>query len=243
MDLSLRFETSALARRSVEARPSPTLVASEPPQSPSSGIVVGQTSRTASRKLPSADVSILAWIAPSVGFKGRESDLGCRRPVELASMFAAIIDGSLHPHNGFIDPVVFPRGISVCFRKTGQGLVYTGFSLHSGASSPGDHSHSSICDAVLVRRALRIIASRHGPGGRAWTYTGGFNSLKSRFCISGVFSGSSTSQSMQRNLRPPVFTSANLFGLPHFEQVGGGVFLTMGRSRWIRQEHNTLCHR
>jgi hypothetical protein len=56
----------------------------------------------------------------------------------------------------------------------------------------------------------------------------GFNSLKSRFCISGVFSGSSTSQSMQRNLRPPVFTSTNLFGLPHFEQVGGGVFFGHG---------------
>jgi hypothetical protein len=36
----------------------------------------------------------------------------------------------------------------------------------------------------------------------------------------------------------------NLFGLPHFEQVGGGVFLAMGRSRWIGREHyRTLCHR
>jgi len=33
---------------------------------------------------------------------------------------------------------------------------------------------------------------------------------------------------MQRNLRPPDFTSTNLFGLPHFEQVGGGVFLAIG---------------
>lgn len=49
-------------------------------------------------------------------------------------------------------------------------------------------------------------------------YTGGFSSLESRFCISGVFSGSAMSQSMQRNLRPPDFTSMNLFGLPHFEQ-------------------------
>ena len=32
---------------------------------------------------------------------------------------------------------------------------------------------------------------------------------------------------MQRNLRPPLFTSMNLIGLPHFEQAGGGVFLGM----------------
>jgi hypothetical protein len=74
-------------------------------------------------------------------------------------------------------------------------------------------------------------------------YTGGFSSLESKFCISGVFSGSGMSQSVQRKLRPPDFTSMNLFGLPHFEQVGGGVFLAMGRSRKIRREHNTLCHR
>ena len=45
--------------------------------------------------------------------------------------------------------------------------------------------------------------------------------------MSGVFSGSGTSQSMQRNLRPPVFTSMKLIGLLHFRQSGGGVFLAM----------------
>ena len=68
-------------------------------------------------------------------------------------------------------------------------------------------------------RAVPLVQLGHG------LQTGDFN--KSRFCISSVFSGSGTSQSMQRNLRPPLFTSMNLFGLPHFEQVGGGVFLAM----------------
>jgi hypothetical protein len=35
------------------------------------------------------------------------------------------------------------------------------------------------------------------------------------------------SQSMQRNLRPPVFTSMKRIGLLHFGQDGGGVFLGM----------------
>jgi hypothetical protein len=38
-------------------------------------------------------------------------------------------------------------------------------------------------------------------------------------------SGSFTSQSMQRNLRPPVLTSIKCIGLPHLEHVGGGGFL------------------
>ena len=37
-----------------------------------------------------------------------------------------------------------------------------------------------------------------------------------------------TSQSTQRNLRPPVFTSTNRIGTLHFGQVGGGEFLGMG---------------
>lgn len=36
------------------------------------------------------------------------------------------------------------------------------------------------------------------------------------------------SQSTQRNLRPPVFTSTNRIGLLHFGQMGGGVFLGIG---------------
>jgi hypothetical protein len=47
------------------------------------------------------------------------------------------------------------------------------------------------------------------------------------FATSGNRSGSGTSQSVQRNLRPPVFTSMKLMGLWHFGQEGGGGFLGM----------------
>jgi hypothetical protein len=39
--------------------------------------------------------------------------------------------------------------------------------------------------------------------------------------------GSSPTQSMQRNLRPPVLISLKCIGLRHFGQIGGGVFLGM----------------
>lgn len=45
---------------------------------------------------------------------------------------------------------------------------------------------------------------------------------------SGNLRGPVTSQSTQRNLRPPVFTSTNRIGLLHFGQIGGGVFLGIG---------------
>jgi hypothetical protein len=60
---------------------------------------------------------------------------------------------------------------------------------------------------------------------------------------SGNRSGSGISQSMQRNLRPPVFTSIKCIGLLHFGQVGGGEFLGMGYSRNRREYDRTLCHR
>ena len=44
---------------------------------------------------------------------------------------------------------------------------------------------------------------------------------------SGRFSGSGTSQSMQRNLRPPVLTSMKRIGLLHLMHRGGGVFLAI----------------
>jgi hypothetical protein len=44
---------------------------------------------------------------------------------------------------------------------------------------------------------------------------------------SGDRNGSPPSQSMQRNLRPPVLTSINRMGLRHFGQVGGGAFFGM----------------
>jgi hypothetical protein len=44
---------------------------------------------------------------------------------------------------------------------------------------------------------------------------------------SGECNRSPPSQSMQRNLRPPVLTSTNRMGLWHFGQSGGGVFLGM----------------
>jgi hypothetical protein len=67
---------------------------------------------------------------------------------------------------------------------------------------------------------------RHGS---SWNdfYSGGRNSPVRSFVTSGNRSGSGISQSMQRNLRPPVFTSMKRIGLLHFGQDGGGVFLGM----------------
>jgi hypothetical protein len=61
-------------------------------------------------------------------------------------------------------------------------------------------------------------------------YSGGRKLPLRSFVTSGCFSGSGTSQSMQRNLRPPVLTSMKRIGLLHFGHVGGGVFLAIGRS-------------
>jgi hypothetical protein len=61
-------------------------------------------------------------------------------------------------------------------------------------------------------------------------YCGGCKPLPRSFATSGIFSGSGTPQSMQRNFRPPVLTSINRIGLLHFGQIGGGVFLGMGYS-------------
>ena len=50
-----------------------------------------------------------------------------------------------------------------------------------------------------------------------------------RSCVtSGNLRRPVTSQSTQRNLRPPVFTSTNRIGMLHFGQIGGGGFLGMG---------------
>jgi hypothetical protein len=49
---------------------------------------------------------------------------------------------------------------------------------------------------------------------------------------------------MQRNLRPPLFTSMNLIALLHFGQVGGWSILGQGTLALVRREHNrSLCHR
>ena len=61
----------------------------------------------------------------------------------------------------------------------------------------------------------------------SWTLRWRLQFTRKEVFISGVFSRSGTSQSMQRNLRPPVFTSMKLIGLLHFRQSGGGVFLAM----------------
>jgi hypothetical protein len=59
------------------------------------------------------------------------------------------------------------------------------------------------------------------------TYSGGRSSPVRSFATSDDRSGSGTSQSMQRNLRPPVLTRINRIGLPHLEQLGGEEFLGM----------------
>jgi hypothetical protein len=62
---------------------------------------------------------------------------------------------------------------------------------------------------------------------RGGPYSGGRRVPENGFFTSGIRSGSGTSQSMQRNLRPPVFTSTKCMGLWHFRQEGGGGFLGM----------------
>jgi hypothetical protein len=75
-------------------------------------------------------------------------------------------------------------------------------------------------------------------------HVGCFNVPPSSFFISGALSGSGMSQSMHRNLRPPVLTSMKLMAFPHFKQEGGGVFLAMVYSRCKRREHcQALRHR
>jgi hypothetical protein len=115
--------------------------------------------------------------------------------------------------------------------------IYSGGCECRGQLQIGQVFHRRPANCAFGGRCLWYTFLGHG------LYTGGFNSPKIRFCIAGVLSGSGTSQSMQRNLRPPDCTSMNLFGLPHLEQAGGGVFLAMARSRKIRREPNTLCHR
>jgi hypothetical protein len=45
-------------------------------------------------------------------------------------------------------------------------------------------------------------------------------------------------------LRPPVFLSRKRMDLRHFGQMGGGAFLGIGLSRWIRRErYRTHGHR
>jgi hypothetical protein len=56
---------------------------------------------------------------------------------------------------------------------------------------------------------------------------GGFNSLLRSFATSDERNGSPPSQSLQRNLRPPVLTNINRMGLRHLRHIGGGVFLGM----------------
>jgi hypothetical protein len=66
-------------------------------------------------------------------------------------------------------------------------------------------------------------------------YVGRFNAPEGSLNVSGNFSGSGPSQSMQRNLRPPVFASSHLIGLPHFLQGGGDVFFgTNALAVWLR---------
>ena len=74
-------------------------------------------------------------------------------------------------------------------------------------------------------------------------YSGRCNSPVRSFVTSGNFSGSGTSQSMQRNLRPPVLTSMKRIGLLHFGHGGGAGFLGIGVLAWLRRERNTLSHR
>ena len=105
-----------------------------------------------------------------------------------------------------------------------------------GQLKVGKVCHLSAANDTFERRSLWSNCPRHR------LYPGGFNSPESSFFTPGSCNGSGRSQSTQRNLRPPVWTSMNLIGLPHFAQAGGGVFLAMG-ARSIRRERYTLSHR
>jgi hypothetical protein len=85
-----------------------------------------------------------------------------------------------------------------------------------------------------ARCVIWILQTVHSRGGAFGTLFLGIASRRGLQCTpkqllcSGSCIGSDESQSMQRNLRPPVFTSMNLIGLPHFLQAGGGAFLAIG---------------
>jgi hypothetical protein len=88
-----------------------------------------------------------------------------------------------------------------------------------------------------VRYEVIIVADRVSPIFCHRFHSKGRNSPVSSFVTSGDRNGSSVSQSRHWNLRPPILRSRKRMGLRHLEQVGGGVFLGTGRSRWIRREH------
>jgi hypothetical protein len=85
-------------------------------------------------------------------------------------------------------------------------------------------------DQRLVSDEMPICTHRVKPVLCHWL-TNGFSSPVKSLATSGDRIGSGTSQLMQRNLRPPVFTSTNFIGFLHFVQLGGGAFLGMGCSR------------
>jgi hypothetical protein len=70
-------------------------------------------------------------------------------------------------------------------------------------SSRDDPFQSNQCRRRTVARLANVVGARSGLGEPG------------------------TSQSMQQNLRPPVFTSTKCMGLWHFGQEGGGGFLGM----------------
>jgi hypothetical protein len=99
-------------------------------------------------------------------------------------------------------------------------------------------------DQRLKADEASVNAHSVGPIFRHRSYSKGRNWPVRSLATSGERSGSSPSQSRHWNLRPPVLRSKNSMGLRHFGRIGGGVFLGMESSRWIRQEHyRTHSHR
>jgi hypothetical protein len=64
-----------------------------------------------------------------------------------------------------------------------------------------------------------------------YSFSTGRSSPVRSLATSGECKGSGASQSMQRNLRPPVLTSKKRIGLLHFGHNGGGVFFAMDARR------------
>jgi hypothetical protein len=80
---------------------------------------------------------------------------------------------------------------------------------------------------LLKSYEVIVVPNEISPAFLHGTHSRGRSSPLRSLAISGDRKGSPPSQSMQRNLRPPVLTSMNFIGLRHLGQDGGGAFFGM----------------
>jgi hypothetical protein len=82
----------------------------------------------------------------------------------------------------------------------------------------------SIGNSKMAANACQGLQSSTSVSCGQPAHCGPFKAPVRSSATSGDCNGSGTSQSMQRNLRPPVLTSMKRIFLAHFKQVGGGEF-------------------